>query len=329
MNKKSTMLISVAALIVVLAVLLLRDSPQPGGTAADAATADEPESPEFADTRLSEPPGAGVSTEPAGNDSTPAANREPFAWRVTIPLETVVHARAAVPEQPIRELYAAMTAGDRTIDAGEAFYLYRALRFCQAGPTTQSEYDAQLLELLSTRKISGIAQVDDTTSAETLLWNKFELCDGVTGPIQARSREFLETAARGGKPEAQVLYANEQLDRMGSSTPPEAVESALAMLGEAKQQGNADAYFWSGFYGLNGLLDEQRTIVLANLVVADAAYSDLGMNRNIEDLINREYERLHPAEREQVVQLAREMAVSETCCSLLHGKTWEQQLSVN
>lgn len=244
----------------------------------------------------------------------------------------VLRSPAEPPEEPVVALLPSLTAKAMGGDANAAYYVYRALTFCRSAPTTEEQYQEASLRLLTTRRVDGLFLTDDTTDEERLLAKRYEICAGLDRETISEANTYLRIAAENAHPTGQVAYASSIFDSADAQTPQKIIDTGIALLEEAKSRGNADAFFWSGFYGINGSPQSTRfgskESSLSDLIVAYSMYSQYGLReQNLAALIEAEFDLLPAESRTKVIETAKTKIQSGSCCSLEYGESWEQKLS--
>ena len=264
------------------------------------------------------------STDPARESTAGEPNAD---WQIDLSTSKVsIRALPALPDRALVELFDEKSSAALQGDSDAAFYLYYALKFCRNAPRSAEHYESDFLNLLTTRKMEGLAYADDTSGAERLLANQYAICDGVSEEQLSSANEFLRIASDSGLPEAQVLYAMTLINAIDEDTPVDEVDAAIKLMRAARDGGNVEAYFWLSLFGMNGFIEADSQSIVADLIVAQAAYSKSDIKMNLEKMIEQEFDRLYPREREEAIRLAQERAAGSRCCSYAYGKSWKDIL---
>ncbi|MEM6820058.1 MAG: hypothetical protein AAF578_14840 [Pseudomonadota bacterium] len=138
----------------------------------------------------------------------------------------------------------------------------------------------------------------------------------------------IKSASDAGLSQAQMEHADFIASTTDPKEPPNEakIELYLGLMQSAKDQGNADAFFYLGLRELNLGGAETRVRAIANLMVAESVYREFGIRTNIAVLIDRHYRLLYPGERAAARLLAEELSSVESCCEVVYGKTWAEKL---
>ncbi len=327
MRRKGLFVIGLAAILVLLGLTLacfLERTPTPGlGVLSRSSSQESPtQSREGPESRRE----AVIPSDNELGDGKDGARKEgELSWPVLKGLKpAVLHSPTEPPDEPVLELLPSLTEKAIGGDANAAYYIYRALTFCRSAPTTEEQYQEETLRLLTTRRVDGLFLTDDTSGAGRLLAKKYELCAGLDQRTISEADTYLKIAAENSHPAGQAAYANSIFDSADTQTPQNVIDMGIAFLDEAKSRGNADAFFWSGFYGINGSPQfGSKESSLSDLIVAYSMYSQFGLReKNLAALIKEELDLLTAESRAKVVETAKTKIQSGSCCSLEYGESW-------
>ncbi len=312
--------IAVVFALVVCAVVLLR----PGDERIESAVVgvvEETGSPEG--DALAKTSSAVERRPEVGEQAGDPAELE-FDWQIDLGERVRIVDTSEPPSVSVSTLLRENSIG---ASAETDLYLFRALKFCWDAPRDSEAYETQRLKLLTTRSVNNLPVLTDSGPAERVLAAKFELCRGLTRDDFETMEPRLRVASDSGLSEAQLEYAHFKLDyaKPGDLTEAQVAEY-FGLVQQAKESGDAGAYFWSGFSGLAGANGRGKVESIADLIVAEAVFRQLGRTMNLAPLVEREYQLLYPGQRDEARSRAMEMISADSCCAYVYGKTWEEKL---
>ncbi|MFK7889041.1 MAG: hypothetical protein AB8G16_19455 [Gammaproteobacteria bacterium] len=252
-------------------------------------------------------------------DSAPSeSDKFEYEWQLNVGDKVRLEFIPAYPRMKVKDLIDTTLMG---ANAQDDFSVFKALEFCTDAPRNQATFEARRLELLTTRSPSGYVVVDDTQPAEKELARKFELCEGLMPSDFNNMLSRVKSASDLGLPKATFEYGEYLVSHSDPLEVSEDQKTAyFGLVEKAKRQGLAEGFYWSGYYGINGVSDSNKVVAVASLMVAEAIYREHGSRADMAEIVDREYKLLFPKEREQARARAYEMISADTCCSLIHGE---------